>query len=219
MSVVPQSLAELLPEALHVQCYTADVPKGGWLFHLGDAPQWMFYVAGGEVVLERMGPQGTVLVLQRQRSGFVAEASLHAARYHCDARVTRPAQIVRLPLRALNEALATDAAFALRWIAMLNAEVRRLRQQCERLSLKRVQDRLLHWLGSAASPGPAVPVGGVKSLAAELGVSHEALYRCIADLEAAGQLQRTAQGVWRIASDGAAPAQRPAGRLGTPSGC
>lgn len=65
------------------------------------------------------------------------------------------------PRPALLAALTSDCGFALRWIAMLNNEGRRLRQQCERLGLPAVEPRLLHLIrteGDAAglpiTPGP-----------------------------------------------------------------
>lgn len=92
----------------------------------------------------------------------------------------------------LPAALAADAGFALRWIGMLNREVRRLRQQAERLSLNTVQARLLHLLRTEAdADGLPLPTG-LKTLAREIGVTHEALYRCVAGLEKRGALVRAA---------------------------
>jgi DNA-binding MarR family transcriptional regulator len=73
---------------------------------------------------------------------------------------------------------------------MLNQEVRRLRLQCERLSLKGVQARVLHWLETEGTDGCCAVTAGYKSLAAELGVSHEALYRALADMSEAGLVIR-----------------------------
>jgi DNA-binding MarR family transcriptional regulator len=73
---------------------------------------------------------------------------------------------------------------------MLNQELRRLRQQCERLSLKTVEARLLHLLRTDDATSGVAPSGGLKALAQELGVTHEALYRCIAALEKRGQVTR-----------------------------
>jgi hypothetical protein len=87
----------------------------------------------------------------------VGEASLQPIRYHCDARVLADALVTRMPPTAL------------RGVAMLNAELRRLRLQCERPSLK--------------------------SLAGELGVAHEALCRALAALEQSGRLARE-EGPW-----------------------
>jgi CRP-like cAMP-binding protein len=100
------------------------------------------------------------------------------------------ARITRVPVHALLQALTDDPAFALRWIGMLNQEVRRLRLQCERLSLKGVQARVLHWLETGGTDGCCAVTAGYKSLAAELGVSHEALYRALADMSEAGLVTR-----------------------------
>jgi CRP-like cAMP-binding protein len=100
------------------------------------------------------------------------------------------ARITRVPVPALLQALTHDPAFALRWIGMLNQEVRRLRLQCERLNLKGVQARVLHWLETEGKGGCCAVTAGYKSLAAELGVSHEALYRALADMVDAGLVLR-----------------------------
>jgi CTP-dependent riboflavin kinase len=66
---------------------------------------------------------------------------------------------------------------------MLNKELKRLRAQCERLSLKSVKDRLLHLIETEGEDGKLALGTGLKSIAAELSVSHEALYRTVSDLE------------------------------------
>lgn len=168
------------------------VKKGERLFFAGTKPRHMFYVGGGEVVLERLGRQGDVVVLQRAREGFVGEASLQSACYHCDARVVLDAEITMIEIACLQAVMATDAAFSKRWISMLSAELRRLRLQCERLALNRVQDRLLHLIETEGQSGRLPLPAGLKSLAGQLGVTHEALYRCVASMEKARCLRREA---------------------------
>ena len=150
----------------------------------------MFFVVSGEVILERPGLHGESVVLQRTRHGFVGEASLQSASYHCDGKVVAPSDLVQIPIRQIHTALETDPAFAIRWIRMLSGEVRRLRMQCERLSLHKVQNRLLHLLETEGKDGKYPLGAGLKSLAGELGVTHEALYRCVADMEKKGLIQR-----------------------------
>lgn len=185
-------LAELLPNGLLASCVTSTHDKGVRLFATGDKPVHMFFIASGEVVLERVGAQGALVVLQRTRHGFIGEASLQADRYHCDSRVVLAADITRVPVVQFRAAMDHDPAFASRWIAMLNREVRRLRLQCERLSLNKVQDRLLHLLETEGQDGRYALGAGLKSLAADLGVTHEALYRGVADAEKRGLLRREA---------------------------
>lgn len=164
--------------------------KNEHLFLTGTRPAWMFYVLTGEVTLERTGLQGEPVVLQRTRQGFVSEASLNSSRYHCDALAVVDTVVVKLPISDLSTHLDSDPAFASRWIGMLNGEVRRLRLHCERLSMKSVKDRVLHLINSEGQNGSYTAATGLKSLAGELGVTHEALYRTLAALEKAKIIRR-----------------------------
>lgn len=185
-----QTLTALLPDTLCALCTVASVKKGVLLFQTGKKPLWMFFVVNGEVTLERLSQQGDPVVLQRTRHGFVSEASLQSAKYHCDGRVVANSDIIQIPIQTLATALATDAAFSARWISMLNQEVKRLRLQCERLSLKSIKDRVLHLIHTEGKNGKYLVNTGLKSLAGELGVTHEALYRTLASLEKSAELRR-----------------------------
>lgn len=189
-SIPDQCLLDLLPPALLAECEALKLSKGDRLFAKGQRPRHLFWVHAGQVVLERAAANGASVVLQRTHQGFVSEASLQSPRYHCDAVVVLDAHITRVHVPALLQALNDDPAFALRWIGMLNQEVRRLRLQCERLNLKGVQARVLHWLETEGTGGCCAVTAGYKSLAAELGVSHEALYRALADMVDAGLVLR-----------------------------
>jgi CRP-like cAMP-binding protein len=191
-------LHELLPASLMDSCEEVEAPKGTRLFDAGQKPAHMFFVASGEVVLERPGLQGSPVILQRTRRGFISEASLKSARYHCHGLVVANAQIIKIPIRDIRDALESDPAFSGRWINMLNREVKRLRLQCERLSLTKVQDRLVHLLETEGENGK-FPIGaGVKSMAGELGVTHEALYRCIYAMVKSGSLKRNENFLWLL---------------------
>jgi len=187
---LPHTLQDLLPVELQRLCSSRTCARGDVLFKQGKKPVQFLFVSHGEVVLQRLGVQGETVILQRTRNGFVAEASLHSARYHCDAVVTRSGELVSIPMEVIKQALSSDPGFAIRWIAMLNREVKRLRAQCERLSKKGVKDRLMHLIESEGSKGHLALGSGLKSLAAELGVTHEALYRTVAELERSGILVR-----------------------------
>ena len=184
------ALKALLPESIHALCNTTSFKKGTLLFETGKKPHWMFFVVSGEVTLERLSHQGDPLVLQRTRHGFVSEASLQSSQYHCDGRVVANSEIVQIPLKSLADALNKDPKFAGRWISMLNSEVKRLRLHCERLSMKSVKDRVLHLINTEGKNGEYQVNTGLKSLAGELGITHEALYRTLAALEQAKAIQR-----------------------------
>ena len=188
--VLPSSLSTLLPVKIHELCVGAGYKKHEWLFSTGKKPQWMFYVIAGEVTLERTGLQGEPVVLQRTRLGFVSEASLKTAKYHCDALAVTYTHVIKVPIKELAAALERDPEFASRWIEMLNSEVKRLRLHCERLSMNAVKDRVLHLINTEGQSGKYRVSTGLKSLAGELGVTHEALYRTLAVLEKSKVISR-----------------------------
>ena len=175
---------------MHPLCEGAYYKKHQRLFLTGERPHWMFFVVSGEVTLERTGLQGEPVVLQRTRLGFVSEASLKVSKYHCDALAITDTTVIKVPAKELAATLDRDADFASRWINMLNAEVKRLRLHCERLSMKSLKDRVLHLINTEGVNGEYQVNTGLKSLAGELGVTHEALYRTLATLEKIKTIRR-----------------------------
>jgi CRP-like cAMP-binding protein len=189
-SKLPPALHSLLPVVLREACSQHTHQRGDLLFVQRKRPTRMFYIFSGEVVLQRTSAQGDCFVVQRVRQGFVAEASLEASGYHCDAMITGTGEHFSIPIDLIRTALIGDAAFAKRWIGTLNQELKRLRAQCERLSLKGVRARLLHLIETEGINGRLALNASVKSLASELAVTHEALYRAITELERQGILRR-----------------------------
>ena len=183
-------LKSLLPEAVHALCTHKHLKKSTLLFKTGKKPEWMFFVLSGEVTLERLSQHGDSVVLQRTRHGFVSEASLQSPKYHCDAVVVTNSEIIQIPIQTLADALSTDPAFAGRWINMLNQEVKRLRLQCERLSMKSAKDKVLHLINTEGQNGKYQVSTVLKSLAGELGITHEAMYRSLAALEKSKTIRR-----------------------------
>jgi len=183
-------LEALLPHGVLVLCTQKRLKKSTLLFKTGKKPEWMFFVLNGEVTLERLSQHGDPVVLQRTRHGFVSEASLQSPKYHCDAVVVADSEIIQIPIQTLADALSTDPDFAGRWINMLNQEVKRLRLQCERLSMKSVKDKVLHLINTEGQNGKYQVNTGLKSLAGELGITHEALYRTLATLEKSKTIRR-----------------------------
>lgn len=127
--------------------------------------------------------------MQRSRSGFFAEASLSNKGYHCDAVASKAGTLLHFPVNAFRSALDEDADFRCAWMAHLAREVRKLRAQCERLSLHRAADRILHYIESEGADGIIILNQSRKAWASDLGLSHEALYRALSRLQANGVLQ------------------------------
>lgn len=152
--------------------------KGQHLFHLGDAISSMFLIESGEAKLLRRQRDGTAVVLQRAAAGsFLAEASLFSTKYHCDAIAATQVEARVTSRRAMRNLFEQDRSFAEAWAAYLADEVRNARLRAEILSLNTVMERLDAWL---ADRGKLTRKGGWKTIAQEIGVSPEALYRELA---------------------------------------
>lgn len=154
------------------------LPKGRYLFHQSDFVQSMFQIVEGEVQLIRRHRQGQKLILQRGRQGnILAEASLFAITYHCDAVAAVESRLRCFSHKDILNRFESDHTFAKQWANHLASEVRSARFKAEILSQRTVAQRLDMWL---LQNGELPDKGNWKQLAAEIGTSPEALYREIA---------------------------------------
>lgn len=96
------------------------------------------------------------------------------------------------PKKAMFEVFARDPEAAQVFTAMLARQVMNLRARIEQRNIRSARERLCHYLAlNAGADGRTVTLRGtLKDLAAELGLTHEALYRTLAALERAGEIKR-----------------------------
>ena len=83
-----------------------------------------------------------------------------------------------------------DSDFSLKWVQLLSKEIMRLRTQSERLGMKDIKSKLIHLIETDGKAGILPLQSDLKSMASEIGVTHEALYRAISTLEKEGLLVR-----------------------------
>lgn len=176
----------LIPDQLRLTAEQWALETGETLFRVGDRVAAVFSVMQGEVRLMRRDRHGTEVVLQRARNGFFAEASLSSLVYHCDAVAGEKTSLIRFPAQRFREALSNDAEFREAWMVHLARELRKARTQCERLSLHSAADRVVHYLESEGADGCVDLTQTRKAWAAELGLTHESLYRTLRRLEDEG---------------------------------
>jgi CRP-like cAMP-binding protein len=159
---------------------------GEFLFHQDDPVQVLYIIERGDVHLVRHQVGGSPLILQRAGPGsLLAEASLFSDRYHCDAVAVRPARTLSLARSGIRDALARDQGLAEAWSAYLAREVQATRLRAEILAMRTVAERLDAWIASNDARSPMR--GEWKTIAAEIGVSPEALYREFAKRRKAGR--------------------------------
>ena len=163
------------------------------LFLRQDKPSGLYLLESGEICLTRSDPEGREMILFRAQPGEAfAEASLFSEMYHCDAVASVPSVVHLLPRSAVLEVFSSEPDTAQAFIATLARQVMTLRTRLENRNLRTARERVLHYLGlQARGINRVVRVNGnLKSMASELGLTHESLYRTLATLEAEGVIDR-----------------------------
>ena len=166
---------------------------GQTLFRVGAKPAGLYEVVKGKIRLVRFDRSGREAILQLAQTGDVlAEASLFSSAYHCDAIASTDATVRLYPKFALLAELERNPKLLLALSAMLAHQVMTLRTRLEQRNIHSARDRVRHYLTvNADANGRTVTLRGtVKDLAAELGLTHEALYRTLAGMAADGEIKR-----------------------------
>lgn len=153
--------------------------SGHTLFRRNDAIRYLHLIETGSANLVRYSRGGALIVMQRAAADMVlAESSLFAERYHCDAIVTADLRAYRVRVPVVKQAMRDSPDLAIAMSHYLAREVQRMRVRSEILALKTVRARLDAWLTFNGSALP--PRGAWKGVADDIGVSSEALYRELA---------------------------------------
>ncbi|WP_448191274.1 Crp/Fnr family transcriptional regulator [Azospirillum sp. sgz301742] len=167
---------------------------GEALFRQGDRTLAVFFVNAGRIRLVRHLDDGTSVAVHVARAGETcAEAALWAEAYHCDGVAEAPSEVTIVPKTDLIAALGTDPQAALGLARALATQVRDLRARLELRNIRSASERILTWLRMQATGTPPEVVldRPWTEIAAEIGLTHEAIYRALAKLERGGRLLRT----------------------------
>lgn len=174
-------LLAALPLAARQSVRMHHVSRTAQVFAKGDRPVAVYCIVSGAIKLVRRSIAGGEIVLQRARDGILAEASLDQPVYHCDAVATEDSDLIVILLKAFADGLA-DKVFRQAWVGHLARELRRVRTHAERLSLKTARERIVHYIETEGSSGEICLSQSKKDWAAEMSLSHEALYRSLATM-------------------------------------
>ena len=181
------------PTEIRAAAVERNLKAGEALFHRGDKVARLFEVIDGQVRLSRIDTSGHEILLYVAGPGeTIAEASLFSPVYHCDAVASSAATVRAYPKAAVLAAFDKNPKAAQAFTATLARQVMNLRTRIEQRNIRSARERLRHWLRvNAGADGRTVVIAGtLKDIAAELGLTHEALYRNLAALERHGEIKR-----------------------------
>ena len=182
------------PPSLEARSAVRDLALGELLFQQGDRAAAIYKIESGRLRLIRRTVDDHLVILHAARRGeFFAEASLFAEVYHCDAVAAAPSRVRVYPKAIVMEALRTDPALAEAFMARLARQLQELRARMELRNIRSARGRVLQYLRLRAGiQGRSIAIEGqLQDIAAEIGMTREALYRALAALETEGHLTRT----------------------------
>ncbi len=179
-------------ESLWADAQQIELVKGEQLFLRGDAPQALYWLEAGRLRLSRCAVDGSQTNMQSVLAGQTfAEASLFSQRYHCDCTAEEASRLRLLPRNQVLERLRRDGDFALALAQQLATQLRQARLQTELSHIRSAQERVLTALRLQSDDGGRVLLpGSWKDFAAQIGLTHEAVYRALAQLEKTGHFAR-----------------------------
>jgi CRP/FNR family transcriptional regulator, dissimilatory nitrate respiration regulator len=200
----PVMSSDALPTPLEAGSVVRVLTPGELLFRQGDRAAAIYKVESGRLRLIRRTVDDHLVILHTARRGeFFAEASLFADAYHCDAVAAAPSSVRVYPKQIVMEAMRADPVLAEAFMARLAHQLQELRARMELRNIRPARDRILQYLRLRAGVhARSVAIEGqLQDIAAEIGMTREALYRTLAALEAEGHLTRTETAILLKKSD------------------
>ena len=186
-------MAGWLPRTVRIAGVERALKAGEVLFRAEQRTVGLYEVITGKLRLVRVDRAGREALLHVAVAGeTLAEASLFASAYHCDAIAATNAVVRLYPKAIVLAEFERNPEAAQAFMAMLARQVMKLRTRIEQRNIHSARDRVRHYLAlNTGADGRNVKVTGtLKDLAGELGLTHEALYRTLADMAATGEIER-----------------------------
>lgn len=170
-----------------------NLAPGAALFRQGDKSTALFFLHAGAIEMIRHTEAGQKVTLFRAGPGdTLAEPALFSESYHCDALAEVASRVTRIEKSAVLDLICADPAFALALVKRLSGQVQGYRRRLELTAIRSATERVMAGLADGRLTGSVV------DFAAELGLTHEAVYRALAALTRDGRVERPARGVYRL---------------------
>lgn len=187
------SVESWIPPSIRAAGIERSLQASQTLFRMGGRTTGLYELVSGNVRLVRVDSTGHEAVLFAATPGdTLAEASLFSARYHCDAIASTRAVVRFYPKPAILAEFQHNPEVAQAFMAALARQVMGLRTRLQLLNIRSARDRIRDYMALNAGPGQTVSLPGtLKDLAADLGLTHEALYRTLASMAARGEIERS----------------------------
>lgn len=178
------TIAEL-PSELQQRIITRELTTGQILFQQGDPTEYMFWVESGRLKLVSFTEQQMITYYTVGAGESCTETALNIEAYSCTVIAEQPSRVLAIPKHDFLEALQQSSNLCQQYVCQLTQRFESIKQLLELRSIRSARNRLLHYLTQQRQPGQVtIPLTtSLKVLAANLGMSPEALSRTFSQLE------------------------------------
>ena len=188
-----------LPPSLWENAKVRDIASGQFLFHQGDQVEGIFEVVEGRLRQFSHTVDGRDVVMYIARQGaLIVESALFSDTYQCSVVALAPSRVRAFDKDVFLGALRAEPAIAEKFMSVLADQVRQLRATLETRNLRTARERIIHFLAVNGEPESQIfrLDGTLKDLADDLGITHESLYRTLAQLAKEGVIERTPNNIF-----------------------
>jgi CRP-like cAMP-binding protein len=169
--------------------------KGDMLFLQNDEVMNMYFIKAGRIILQRETIEGfTVIQHVAFRGEVIAEAALFSENYHCSAIADMSTEIYYLRKIDLLNYLEQNPTATRQLLVLYAYQIKSLRAINEIKNIRSAKERTLAFLKNEMNANREVEFSiSLKDVAYRIGLSHEAFYRTLSDLEKTKNITRHEQ--------------------------
>ncbi len=185
---------ENLPPEIRSEIRYQNLATGETLFHRDDPATAIYVVESGRIRLDSYTPEGRFVTFQiaRPMESF-AVMSLFERLYEANATSEVPSRVIVYPKQVLLDALIKHPELAQELMQQLVKHIYALKMRLELREIRAARDRVLYYLKTIAQfSGIVINFDRpLKMVALDLGLTPEAFYRTLAQLERKGSISRS----------------------------
>lgn len=183
---------EQLPPRLQQTLTYQTLAAGQILFQQHESTQAVFIVESGQIRLVSFSEQRIITHYFAQAGESFAETALFSDTYACTALAVQPSRVAAINKELFRQALRDSPDLANVYMTQLTRRFETVKTLLELRSIRSARERLLQYLTHQMEPSSRTTVlqRPLKDLAAELGLSAEALSRTLSRLQKEGAITR-----------------------------
>lgn len=169
------------------QCITHhELSTGQILYQQGDPSEFIFWVEYGRLKLVSFAEEQMITYYTVGEGDSFAETAINVDTYSCTVIAEKPSRVMGIPKHEFLGALHQSSNLCEQYVSHLSQRFEIVKQLLELRSIRSTRTRLLHYLIQQCQPGQStIPLTtSLKVMAANLGMSPEALSRTFSQLEA-----------------------------------